>query len=54
MSKERIGAVARAARGALKEALGKVTGDRGLEAEGAAEKAAARPRPAAPGGRARG
>ena len=42
MSKERIGRVARAARAALKEALGKVTGDRGLEAEGAAEKEVAR------------
>ena len=39
---------------ALKEALGKVTGDRGLEAEGAAEKAAAGSRAAEPHGRARG
>ncbi len=54
MSKERSAKIARVARAALKEALGKVTGDRGLEAEGAAEKAAARSRVAAPDGRARG
>ncbi|RYC31879.1 CsbD family protein [Lichenibacterium minor] len=54
MSKQRIGTVAKAAGAALKEALGKVTGNRGLEAEGAAEKAALRARPAVAGRRAGG
>ena len=51
MSKERIGKVARAARAALEEAIGKVTGDRGLESEGAAEKDIARRGARRPGAR---
>lgn len=39
MDKDRIGGAAHQAKGAVKQAAGKVTGDRKLQAEGAAEKA---------------
>jgi uncharacterized protein YjbJ (UPF0337 family) len=40
MDKDRIEGAATQAKGALKEAAGKVTGDAKLESEGAADKAA--------------
>jgi uncharacterized protein YjbJ (UPF0337 family) len=40
MDKDRIEGVAHQAKGAIKEAAGKLTGDAKIEAEGAAEKAA--------------
>ena len=40
MDKDRIEGAAHQAKGAVKEAAGKVLGDKKLEAEGAAEKAA--------------
>jgi uncharacterized protein YjbJ (UPF0337 family) len=40
MDKDRIEGVAHQAKGAVKEAAGKLTGDAKLEAEGQAEKAA--------------
>jgi uncharacterized protein YjbJ (UPF0337 family) len=40
MDKDRIKGVGHQAKGAVKEAAGKVTGDKRTEAEGAAEKAA--------------
>jgi uncharacterized protein YjbJ (UPF0337 family) len=40
MDKDRIEGMANQAKGALKEAAGKVTGDAKLKSEGAAEKAA--------------
>jgi len=40
MDKDRIGGAAHQAKGAIKEAFGKVTGDTKTEAEGAAEKSA--------------
>jgi len=40
MDKDRIEGAAHQAKGAIKEAAGKVLGDKKLEAEGAAEKAA--------------
>ena len=41
MDKDRIEGTAHQAKGAIKEAAGKITGDSKTEAEGAAEKAAA-------------
>ena len=40
MSKDRVDGAARKAAGAVKQAAGKVTGNRSLQAKGAAEKAA--------------
>ncbi len=40
MDKDRIAGAAHQAKGSVKEAIGKVTGDTKIEAEGAAEKAA--------------
>lgn len=40
MDKDRIEGVGHQAKGSIKEAVGKVTGDKRTEAEGAAEKAA--------------
>ncbi len=40
MDKDRVEGAAHQAKGAIKEAVGKVTGDTKVEAEGAAEKAA--------------
>jgi uncharacterized protein YjbJ (UPF0337 family) len=40
MDKDRIEGAAHQAKGAIKEAAGKLTGDAKIEAEGAAEKAA--------------
>jgi uncharacterized protein YjbJ (UPF0337 family) len=40
MDKDRVAGVAHQAKGAVKEAVGKVTGDAKTQAEGAAEKAA--------------
>src|ERR1700749_3525251 len=40
MDKDRVEGVAHQAKGSIKEAAGKVTGDKRTEAEGAAEKAA--------------
>ena len=40
MDKDRVEGVAHQAKGAVKEAAGKVTGDKKVQAEGAAEKAA--------------
>jgi uncharacterized protein YjbJ (UPF0337 family) len=40
MDKDRVEGVAHQAKGAVKEAAGKVTGDKKTQAEGAAEKAA--------------
>lgn len=40
MDKDRIAGVGRQAKGAVKDAAGKVTGDTKLQAEGKAEKAA--------------
>ncbi len=40
MDKDRVEGAAHQAKGAIKEAIGKVTGDAKTEAEGAAEKAA--------------
>ena len=40
MDKDRIEGAAHQAKGAVKEAIGKVTGDTKIEAEGTAEKAA--------------
>jgi uncharacterized protein YjbJ (UPF0337 family) len=42
MDKDRIEGAARQAKGAIKEAVGKVTGDSKTQAEGVAEKAAGR------------
>jgi uncharacterized protein YjbJ (UPF0337 family) len=40
MDKDRVEGVAHEAKGSVKEAVGKVTGDRKTQAEGAAEKTA--------------
>ena len=40
MDKDRVEGVAHQAKGSIKEAAGKVTGDKKAQAEGAAEKAA--------------
>jgi uncharacterized protein YjbJ (UPF0337 family) len=40
MDKDRVEGAAHQAKGAVKEAVGKVTGDSKIEAEGSAEKAA--------------
>lgn len=40
MDKDRIEGAARSAKGTIKEAVGKVTGDKKTEAEGQADKAA--------------
>ena len=40
MDKDRIGGAAHQAKGAVKQAVGKATGDAKLQTEGAAEKAA--------------
>ncbi len=40
MDKDRIEGVAKQAKGAVKETLGKIVGDKKLQGEGAAEKAA--------------
>jgi uncharacterized protein YjbJ (UPF0337 family) len=40
MDKDRVEGAARQAKGAVKEAVGKVTGDQKLQAEGKADKAA--------------
>ena len=40
MDKDRIDGAAKQAKGAIKEAVGKVTGDKKTQAEGVAEKAA--------------
>jgi uncharacterized protein YjbJ (UPF0337 family) len=40
MDKDRVEGVAHQAKGSFKEAVGKVTGDKKTQAEGAAEKAA--------------
>jgi uncharacterized protein YjbJ (UPF0337 family) len=40
MDKDRVEGVAHQVKGAIKEGIGKVTGDAKVEAEGAAEKAA--------------
>ena len=40
MDKDRIEGAAKQAKGSIKEAIGKVTGDHRIQAEGAAEKAA--------------
>jgi uncharacterized protein YjbJ (UPF0337 family) len=40
MDKDRVEGVAHQAKGSIKEAAGKVTGDKQTQAEGAAEKAA--------------
>ncbi len=42
MDKDRIEGAAKQAKGAIKEAVGKLTGDRKTQAEGVAEKAAGR------------
>jgi len=42
MDKDRIEGAAKQAKGAIKEAVGKLTGDRRTQAEGVAEKAAGR------------
>jgi uncharacterized protein YjbJ (UPF0337 family) len=42
MDKDRVAGTAKRAKGALKEAVGKVTGDAKLQAEGKADKAAGR------------
>lgn len=40
MDKDRVEGIAHQAKGSVKEAAGKVTGDKKVQAEGAAEKAA--------------
>ena len=40
MDKDRIAGAAKQVKGSVKEAIGKITGDAKLQAEGAAEKAA--------------
>jgi uncharacterized protein YjbJ (UPF0337 family) len=42
MDKDRVAGSAKQAKGSVKEAIGKVTGDRKTESEGAAEKIAGR------------
>ena len=49
MDKDRVAGSARRAKGSVKEAIGKVTGDSRTEAEGAAEKSAGRARNAVGG-----
>ncbi len=49
MDKNRVEGVAHQAKGAVKEAVGKVTGDKKTQAEGAAEKAAGKVQNAAGG-----
>lgn len=49
MDKDRVEGVAHQAKGAVKEAAGKVTGDKKIQAEGAAEKAAGKVQNAAGG-----
>jgi uncharacterized protein YjbJ (UPF0337 family) len=49
MDKDRVEGVMHQAKGAVKEAAGKVTGDKKIEAEGAAEKAAGKVQNAAGG-----
>jgi uncharacterized protein YjbJ (UPF0337 family) len=49
MDKDRIEGAAHQAKGAIKETVGKVTGDAKTEAEGAAEKAAGKVQNAAGG-----
>ena len=49
MDKDRIEGVAKQAKGSVKEALGKVTGDAKLEGEGKAEKVAGKVQNAAGG-----
>jgi uncharacterized protein YjbJ (UPF0337 family) len=49
MDKDRVEGVAHQAKGAVKEAAGKVTGDKKMEAEGMAEKAAGKVQNAAGG-----
>lgn len=40
MDKDRVGGTVRQVRGAIKEVIGKITGDTRMQAEGAAEKTA--------------
>lgn len=40
MDKDRVAGAAKQVKGSVKEAIGKVTGDTGTQAEGAADKAA--------------
>ena len=47
MDKDRVAGSARKAKGSIKEAIGKVTGDSKTQAEGAAEKTAGRAQNAA-------
>ena len=49
MDKDRVEGVGHQAKGAVKEAAGKVTGDKKTQAEGAAEKAAGKVQNAAGG-----
>jgi uncharacterized protein YjbJ (UPF0337 family) len=49
MDKDRVEGAAHQAKGAVKEAAGKVTGDKKTQAEGAAEKAAGKVQNAAGG-----
>jgi len=49
MDKDRIEGIAHKVKGALKEAIGKITGDTKTEAEGTAEKAAGKAQNAAGG-----
>ena len=49
MDKDRVAGSARKAKGSIKEAIGKVTGDSKTQAEGAAEKTAGRAHNAAGG-----
>ena len=49
MDKDRLAGAAEQAKGSLKEAIGKVTGDTKTQAEGAAEKAAGEARNTAGG-----
>ena len=49
MDKDRVAGSARKAKGSIKEAIGKVTGDSKTQAEGAAEKAEGRAQNAAGG-----
>jgi uncharacterized protein YjbJ (UPF0337 family) len=49
MDKDRVEGVVHQAKGSVKEAAGKVTGDKKLQAEGAAEKAAGKVQNAAGG-----
>ena len=39
MDKDRVGGAGKEAKGSVKEAIGKVTGDKKIQAEGATEKA---------------